>query len=154
MMTIRPVTRADAQEWLRMRRALWRSGPEEEHRAEIELFFDASGAPGHEREPHAALLALDAKGAAVGFAELSLRAYAESCHTRPVAYLEGWYVEPEARGQGVGRALVEAAEDWGREQGCREFASDSELPNEASRRAHRALGFEEVGVIRCYRKEL
>ncbi|MEM1310132.1 MAG: GNAT family N-acetyltransferase [Cyanobacteria bacterium P01_H01_bin.153] len=33
---------------------------------------------------------------------------------------------PECRAQGGGRALVEAAANWGRSQGCTEFASDAE----------------------------
>lgn len=45
----------------------------------------------------------------MGFVEASLRPYAEGCDTRPVGYLEGGYVAPEWRGQGIGRALVEAA---------------------------------------------
>jgi aminoglycoside 6'-N-acetyltransferase I len=69
-----------------------------------------------------------------------------------VAYLEGWYVVPEARRRGVGRALVESAEDWGRAQGCTEFASDALLDNDVSAAAHRALGFAETVQIRCFRK--
>jgi len=90
----------------------------------------------------------------VGFAELSTRPCAEGCTTNRIGYLEGWYVVPEARGRGVGRALVEAAQDWAREQGCSEFASDTEAGNEISGAAHRANGFEEVGLIRCFRKDL
>ena len=52
-------------------------------------------------------------GAALGFAELSIRNYAEDCTTNRVAYLEGWYVEPHARRRGVGRALVQAARPRG-----------------------------------------
>jgi aminoglycoside 6'-N-acetyltransferase I len=90
----------------------------------------------------------------VGLAELSIRACAEGCRSNRVLYLEGWFVEPEARGAGVGRALVAAAEDWGRSRGCQEFASDSRLDNETSAAAHRRLGFTEVGLVRCFRKEL
>ena len=43
---------------------------------------------------------------------------------------------------------------WSRAQGCTEFASDTESDNTPSRLAHRALGFEEVGVVRCFRKGL
>jgi len=68
-----------------------------------------------------------------------------------VAYLEGWFVAPEPRGQGGGRALVAAAEAWGREQGCRELASDTEHENDVSTAAHLALGFEDVGLVRCFR---
>jgi aminoglycoside 6'-N-acetyltransferase I len=49
---------------------------------------------------------------------------------------------------------VAAAEDWARGQGCTEFASDTLLDNDVSSAAHRALGFEEVECIRCFRKTL
>ena len=100
------------------------------------------------------LIAEAAGGEAVGFAELSIRPYAEGCRTDRVAFLEGWYVVPAARRRGVGRELVAAAEEWARSQGCTEFASDAELDNETSAAAHRALGFAEVARLRCFRKEL
>ena len=90
----------------------------------------------------------------VGFAEVSRRAGAEGCEPGPVAYLEGWYVAPDFRRSGVGRALVAAGEAWARAEGLRELASDTELANEASAAAHRALGFDEVAIIRCFRKPI
>ncbi len=150
MATVRPVTISDADLWLRMRCALWPDGSEAEHREEIQQFFEGD----FPRSPWAVLLATDADGRALGFAELSIRPYAEGCRANQVAYLEGWYTAPQARGQGVGRALVEAAERWGRSQGCAEFASDASLDNEASAAAHRALGFADAGVVRCFRKDL
>lgn len=93
-------------------------------------------------------------GRAVGFAELSIRPYAEGCTTDRVGFLEGWYVVPEARRQGIGASLVDVAERWAMEQGCSEFASDAESENVVSRAAHLALGFDEVTQIRCFRKEL
>ncbi|MEZ5977553.1 MAG: GNAT family N-acetyltransferase [Planctomycetota bacterium] len=101
-----------------------------------------------------ALVAVDASGAFLGFVEVTLRPFAEGCATRPVGYVEGWWVEPEHRGRGVGRALVAAAEDWSRARGCREIASDTEIFNDVSRRAHAALGFEEVDRVVLFRKEL
>ena len=90
----------------------------------------------------------------IKLAELSIRNYAEDCVTDRVAYLEGWYVVPGARRQGVGRALIAAAEQWGRGQGCTEFASDAVIDNEISAAAHRALGFTETAQIRCFKKQL
>lgn len=148
MIEIRPATLNDAAAWLRMREALWPSEPGE-HAGEIARFF-----AGALREPLAVLLAFDETGAAAGFAELSIRNYAEDCRTNRVAYLEGWYVEPDARRLGVGAALVKAAEDWGRAQGCTEFGSDAEIDNDVSAAAHRALGFRETARIRCFRKDL
>jgi len=132
-----------------MRHALWPGGSAEEHAGEIEDFF-----AGRSREPLAVLVAESEPGQLAGFAELSIRPYAEGCETGRVGYLEGWYVIPEARRQGVGRALVEAAEAWARAQGCTEFASDTEAGNERSAAAHRALDFTEAALIRCFRKDL
>lgn len=149
MIEVRHVVSSDARAWLRMRCALWPEGSESEHRTEIEQFFAAKL-----REPLATLLAVNRAGDAVGLAELSIRSYAEDCVTDHVAYLEGWYVEPEARRQGVGGALVRAAEAWARSQGCTEFASDALIDNEVSAAAHRALGFDETVQLRCFRKDI
>jgi aminoglycoside 6'-N-acetyltransferase I len=146
---VRAMTPADATAWVQLRHALWPECYEAEHREDIAEFF-AGAAP----EPLTVLLAEDGTGHPVGFAELSIRAYAEGCYGDRVAYLEGWFVVPEARRHGVGRALIAAAEAWGRSQGCREFASDAEADNEISAAAHRSLGFSEVGLVRCFRKEL
>jgi len=131
-----------------MRCALWPEGSESEHARDIERFF-----AGKAHELQAVLLAFDGD-AAVGFAELSIRNVAEVCETDRVAYLEGWYVDPQVRRQGVGRALMRAAEEWGRTQACTKFASDRQLNNTASAAAHAALGFEEMERLRCFRKRL
>ena len=94
------------------------------------------------------------EGRLVGFAEVSIRPYAEGCRSSRVAYLEGWFVLADARNLGAGRALIGAAEDWGRAQGCSEFASDADPGNDLSRAAHRAVGFTDVGLVRCFRKDL
>ncbi len=146
---VRPVKEADSAVWLRMRQALWPEGNASSHGTDIHQFFE-----GARLMPLAVLLAIDEAGAAVGFVELSIRTYAEDCATDRVAYLEGWYVIPEARRQGVGRALVAAAEEWGRAQGCSEFGSDAHIDNVSSAAAHRALGFVETAQIRCFLKAL
>lgn len=148
MIAVRPATRVDRAAWLAMRRALWPDG-DEDHAREIEQFFRRGL-----RGLLAALLAFDASNRPIGFAELSIRNCAEGCDTDRVAYLEGWFVIPEARQQGVGRALVQAAEAWGRAQGCTEFASDTQIDNAVSAAAHHALGFTETDRIRTFRKTL
>lgn len=146
---IRAATAADSAAWLAMRCALWPEGSAQEHAAEIEQFF-----AGQTHLLLVVLLAFDAAGKAVGFAELSIRSVVDGCETDRVAYLEGWYVEPETRRHGVGRALVEAAEAWGRAQGCTEFGSDTQVANTISAVAHLALGFTETDQVRCFKKRL
>jgi aminoglycoside 6'-N-acetyltransferase I len=145
---VRPATPEDSASWLKMRQALWPEGASD-HTFEIASYF-----AGRLREPLQVLLAFDDEGKALGFVELNIRNYAEGCDTDQIAYLEGWYVDPEARQQGVGRALIQGAEQWAREEGCSEFASDALLDNEISAAAHRALGFTEVVQMRCFRKSL
>ncbi|MBQ4564444.1 MAG: GNAT family N-acetyltransferase [Lachnospiraceae bacterium] len=85
----------------------------------------------------------DRKG--IGFAHCQLRHdYVEGTESSPVGYLEGIFVREEYRNHGVARALVEACEDWAREQGCSEFASDCELTNTMSLKFHLSIGFEEA----------
>ena len=146
---VRPANPGDVQAWALLRQALWPAESPDELAAEARGFLVDGDAL-----LEAVLLAEANDGTLLGFAELSLRPYAEDCRTSPVAFLEGWYVIPEARRQGVGRALVSAAEQWARERGCHEFASDTELDNSMSAAAHRALGFEDAGAIRCFRKDL
>ncbi|HEU0012274.1 MAG TPA: aminoglycoside 6'-N-acetyltransferase [Longimicrobium sp.] len=138
----------DAADWARMREALLPGEPDE-HPREIAAYF-----AGDPHGPAAVLVARDAAGDAVGFAEVGVRAYAEGCYSGRVAYLEAWYVEPRARRGGVGGALVRACCEWARAQGFTEFASDALLENTLSQAAHRALGFEEVERIVCFRKDL
>ena len=149
MRAIRHAVYADAEAWFRLRHALWPDASPAEHRAEIESFF-----AGTAREPKAVLLAEDAGGSIIGLAELSIRSYAEGCTSDRVALLEGWYVAPECRRRGIGKALVTAAEQWGTAKDCTEFASDTEVHNEISAAAHLQCGFAEVATIRCFRKEL
>lgn len=149
MARIRHVIETDASAWLVLRRALWPEASEAEHRSEIDRFLGGTA-----REPQAVLVAEDESGQLVGFAELSIRPYAEGCHTDRVAFLEGWYVAPTVRRRGVAPLLVEAAEQWAVSKGCTEFASDALVDNEISAIAHRGCGFSEVAVIRCFRKEL
>jgi aminoglycoside 6'-N-acetyltransferase I len=93
-------------------------------------------------------------GSLGGFLEAGTRKYAENAETSPVGYIEGWYVDEDLRGQGIGKALVEAAEDWARSQGLSEMASDTWLENEASIQAHLKLGYYEVERLVHFIKKL
>jgi aminoglycoside 6'-N-acetyltransferase I len=147
-LTIRPVERTDATLWERMRTALW---PDESggHAAEIERFLSSPRS-----NPLEVLVACSGSGVPLGFVELSIRPYSEGCTSDRVAFVEGWYVEPDHRRRGVGTALMRAAEEWGRANKCTELGSDTQLWNESSIDAHKALGFEEVERLVAFRKSL
>lgn len=149
MTTIRAARSQDRNDWIRLRHALWPDGTLDDHGRDVDRFL-----AGARHQAAEVLLALDDTGAIVGFVELSIRNIVDSCSTDRVGYLEGWYVVPEARRKGVGAALVAAGERWARSMGCREFASDTHLDNEASQRAHVALGFTETGRSVNFRKDL
>ena len=146
-MIVRSYQPVDHAAWLRMRRALFTS---------LTASDEARDAAEWLARPDAVVLVAPRAGSSdlAGFAEVGARAYADGCETSPVAYLEGWYVDPDVRRQGIGAALVRAAEAWARERGYRELASDALLDNLPSQEAHVALGFVEVERSVKYRKAL
>jgi GNAT superfamily N-acetyltransferase len=67
-------------------------------------------------EGGAVFLAVDAVDTAVGLA--SVASHSTLHADAPVAYITALVTSAAARGGGVGRALVAAAEQWAREKGC------------------------------------
>jgi len=101
---------------------------------------------------HAAYVCPGPEGGLCGLIELSIRTSVPGCRTNHIGYIEGWYVDAEWRRRGVGRALVEHGEDWARDQGCLEMASDTTPFYPLSPGAHAALGYQETE--RYFRKDL
>ena len=91
------------------------------------------------------LVAADAEGTVLGFARVSpysvRKAYAGVGE-------HGVYVAPEARGRGVGLALMEALAGAAEAAGYHKLTSRVFTTNAASLALHRAAGFTEVGIQR------
>jgi len=149
-MDIRTVKQSDRMEWIRMRARLY-SNPNPQ---EIDDWFDAAESGGTPQVGVAVIVADRGDGSLAGFVEIGTRNYAEGCGTSPVAYLEGWYVDPDIRRSGLGTRLLLAAESWALTNGFSEMASDAELGNDVSLQAHLASGFEEVERQICFKKRL
>ena len=133
---IRLATPADQTEWLRMRHDLWPDVEPEELLREMERIM---------ADPLMPVFVMERPdGKLGGFIEAGTRKYADGCETSPVGYLEGWLVDEDLRGQGIGKALMNAAENWARSQGLHEIASDTWLENDISINAHLKMGYEEV----------
>jgi GNAT superfamily N-acetyltransferase len=138
-----------------MRSALWPDDGENEHAEEVAAFFATETF--RWSEPlllWKVFVAERPDEGLCGFVETSIRPHVDGCSTRPVGYVEGWYVDPDVRRQGIGRKLVEAAERWAVIQGCKEMASDAHLWNTVSHESHKALGFEEGNRLVHFRKAL
>lgn len=145
-MKIREYRDTDWPEWLRMSVALFPEYPAEElaggmresrARTDLEVY-----------------VAERRDGSLAAFVEVGTRPYADGCETSPVGYIEAWYVDPDVRRQGVGQALLAAAEHWARSRGYREMASDARIDNLVSHAAHRRAGYGEVDRVVQFRKAL
>ena len=144
--TIREIVESDRDAWAGLRAALW-PGSLSEHEAETRQYFQQAV-----RLP--VVFVAEADGGLVGFLELDYRKYAPGCSSSPVPFIEGWFVEPAFQGRGIGRALIQAAEAHARAEGYEEIASDAEAENGDGIAAHRALGYEEIERVVCFRKSL
>ena len=142
----RPIRLAEAPDkaaWLAMRQSLW---PKEPGLAdELDKLL--------EREDFMVWLALDGS-TPIGFAEASIRAFANGCDTQPVAFLEGIWVDDAHRRQGVGRALVATVEAWAKTRGLSELGSDTWLDDLRSQEVHGHWGFQETERVVYFRKKL
>lgn len=133
------------KDWLELRGEFF----PEDFPGEHEQFLRSNFGPGG----FTAFVARDADGTAMGFAEVAIRQdYVNGCKFRPALYLEGIYVRPAFRGQGVARELCAAAAGFGASHGCREFASDVFIDDQDSLAAHAALGFAETERVVYFRK--
>jgi aminoglycoside 6'-N-acetyltransferase I len=145
-MNIRRAQAADKAEHGRMRAALWPDEDPAELTDELDAFLESPD--------DVVFVAERDHGRLCGFAEASVRRYANGVDESPCAFLEGWWVDDDVRRSGVGRALLRAVEDWARARGFTELGSDALLDNTLSHEVHRALGFEEQERVVYFRKRL
>jgi aminoglycoside 6'-N-acetyltransferase I len=137
-----------------MCRVLWPSASAEEHAKELRLLLDGRASL-VVTLPITILVAEANIGRLAGFVQVDLRSHADGCDpSKPVGYIEGWYVAEEFRQRGIGKSLITAAEDWARNQGCTEIASDAVIDNLVSQRAHETLDYQVVDRCVHYRKKL
>ncbi|MEN8234487.1 MAG: GNAT family N-acetyltransferase [Actinomycetota bacterium] len=143
-MDIRSLGKDDIEVWIDMRHRFW---PQYERQELVgEALAWARGKTG--------VFVADSGGDLVGFAEVTMHDRAPGCTTSPVGYLEGWWVEADYRRSGVGSALLAATEEWARERGAVELASDAYASDDVSRAVHPARGFEELRAVARFHKSI
>ena len=145
--SVRQLAESDLPEWLRLRRALWDELDEDDHKDEMLDIIENS-------DSQFVAVADVGSGRLAGFLEASIRSHVEDCDTENVGYLEGWFVDEAFRRQGIGSSMVASAEQWARQKGCTEMASDAEVDNDVSQQAHSRLGYSETSRLIHLRKEL
>ena len=146
---VRPIQKGEGAAWAALRGRLWPDADKAELVEEAEAFLNGLEVP-----TIAAVFLADEKTVPLGFLELAVRAFSDGCESRPVPHVEAWYVEPSARGRGVGSELMQAAETWAMRHGFTELASDSDVRNEGSLQAHLRCGFSEMERLVKFRKLL
>lgn len=147
-LTVEPVKPVDVAGWLSMRERLWADASRDEHLAEMNEQLDNPAR-------FAQFVAKSKDDNPLGFLEASIRTdYVNGTVSTPVAFLEGIFVEPAARRQGVARALITAVVEWATANGCSELASDAAIQNRVSHRVHKSLGFQETERVVYFKRSL
>lgn len=141
---ILPATEADIEPWVQLHLALWPDNQEDDLRLECEEFL---------ADPHQVAFIAWVGDEAVGLIEGSLRGSTQQAY----GHVEGWYVSPEWRGDAsqnkkVAYELMGALDDWFVHHSIEASYSDTNQDYPLSPRAHEKAGYEEVGVIRLFRK--
>ena len=143
---IRAMAAADHGTWAKMRSALWPQESRQRHARAIGSILGKGNAWG--------FVAETADGAAVGFAEVAIRPYANGCDSQPVPFLEGIWVKASHRRKGVGGHLIRHVELFLAARGFRELGSDTQIDNRSSQAAHLSWGFAETERVVYFRKRL
>lgn len=126
---VREVQPPDRDALAQMRSLLWPESKLEDHVKEFDALLNGTATT----LPLTIFVSYDETGMLTGFIEVDLRSHADGCDpTRPVGYIEGWFVHEAHRKKGIGAALMRAAEEWSRSHGCREIASDALIDNKPS----------------------
>ncbi|MEM9486333.1 MAG: aminoglycoside 6'-N-acetyltransferase [Cyanobacteria bacterium P01_F01_bin.116] len=148
--TISAVGPADFEDWVELALELWPpedDSDREDMRKTMTEILNAENQMG--------CLVRNAVGDEIAFMNLSLRRdYVAGATQSPVAFVEGIYVRASYRHQRVGTALIQWAEQWARQQGCVELASDALIENQDSYQFHTKVGFAEVERVVCFIKPL
>lgn len=146
MLQMIEATRDRIPEWRALREELYPGVETEFHTREMDLILAADDA--------VCFLGVSTSGEVVALLELTLRNYVDGCLGSPVGYIEGIYIRPEWRGENRGLQLVDFAERFFRDRGCRDMAADSELANTAAQGFLTRAGFAETYRIVEYKKSL
>jgi ribosomal protein S18 acetylase RimI-like enzyme len=146
--TIRKVKARDRAAYLRMRLALYSGDDPQVIEQEMDKVLGGDPA-------EVVAIVLDrSDGGLGGFLEAHAVPVDLANSTHLVGYVGSLYVDPDLRRMGHGSALLDAGEDWAREQGFTEMRSDCYVANAASYAAHVANGYRETERLIVFSKPI
>lgn len=140
------ITEQDSELWLALRQQLYHGLDERFHRQEMHWLLSSP--------EHYCLFLTNSTKQPIGLLELSLRNIVDGCIDGPVGYIEGLYLLPEYRGQGLGKNMLQRAAQWFSAQGCSEMATDAELDNRMAQEFYDNQGFTRLWEIVQFKKAL
>ena len=141
-MRIREAGQTDLDAWAALRHALWPECAEATAREEAEAILRSAD--------EICFLLVDGAGRAAGFVEGAVHVGPEG----PYAHVEGWYVDPDRRGQGHGQELIGRLEQWCLHRAIYRLTSDTTKDYPSSPEAHARAGFRIIHRFTIFLKEL
>ncbi|MBU1167448.1 GNAT family N-acetyltransferase [Patescibacteria group bacterium] len=146
-MTYSKITKENFEDWLNLGMLLWPDHSREELRKDFSDTLES-----HNEEVFGCK---NDQNELIAFISLSIRSdYVEGSSTSPAGYVEGIFVKPDYRNQGIANKLVKMGEEWTVSKGCTEIGSDAEIENVESQKFHKKIGFKEANRIVSFIKKL
>lgn len=139
-MLIRPARPSDANDIARLTAQL---GYDVETRHVADRLSRVLGRPQH------CLMVAEVDGRAAGWLHAAVAEYLEA---DPFVVVGGLVVDSGHRAQGIGRALMDAAEQWTREQGCSVVRLSSSTPRTGAHRFYERLGYTNIKTQYAFAK--
>ncbi len=143
--SIREMTETDRSTWARMYREIYPDDHIDGLNAEISRILRSSDRWG---------FCVQEGVQTLGFAEVSIRPFANGCRSHPVPFLEAIWCDPRYRKAGVARALLDYVEDFVKAHGYSEIGSDVLQENSQGLEVHERFGFEATETVTYFRKSL
>jgi aminoglycoside 6'-N-acetyltransferase I len=141
-MKTRTAQEEDLQVWVTLRQALWPEASLDALQAEARALLAA--------DDEICFLGVDEEAHLVGFLEGAIHPSSSG----PYGHVEGWYVRPECRRQGYGKALMGQFEQWCLHRAIGLLTSDTTASYPLSPQAHAGCGLRLVHELKIFLKEL